>query len=44
MENDYSASRSLDVFIAKLRKCFADEPSVKIKTLKGVGLMLVENN
>ncbi|CAK7044790.1 MAG: Alkaline phosphatase synthesis transcriptional regulatory protein PhoP [Parabacteroides sp.] len=40
-EEDYFASRSLDVFISKLRKHLAAEPSVKIKTVKGVGLMLV---
>lgn len=40
-EDDYFASRSLDVFITKLRKQLADEPSVEIKTIRGVGLMLI---
>lgn len=40
-ENDYFASRSLDVFITNLRKMFASDSSVEIKTVKGVGLMLV---
>lgn len=39
--DDYFASRSLDVFITKLRKVLADEPSVEIKTIRGVGLMLL---
>lgn len=40
-EDDYFASRSLDVFISKLRKLFEDDPQVEIKTVRGVGLMLV---
>ncbi len=43
VEEDFFASRSLDVFITKLRKLFADDPSVEIQTVRGVGLMLVEN-
>ena len=39
-EKDYLASRSLDVFVNKLRKLLADEPQVEIKTVRGVGLML----
>ena len=39
-EKDYFASRSLDVFVNKLRKLLADEPQVEIKTVRGVGLML----
>lgn len=42
-EDDYFASRSLDVFITKLRKLIGDDDSVNIKTVKGVGLMLEEN-
>lgn len=41
-EDDYFASRSLDVFVSKLRKIIADDSSVEIKTIKGVGLVLVE--
>lgn len=40
-EDDFFASRSLDVFITKLRKLFADDPDVEIKTARSVGLMLV---
>ena len=41
-EDDYFASRTLDVFIAKLRKLLEDDPLVLIKTIRGVGLMLVD--
>ena len=40
-EDDFFASRSLDVFVTKLRKLFADDPDVEIKTARSVGLMLV---
>lgn len=39
-EDDYFASRSLDVFISKLRKVFEDDGSVAIKTVRGVGVTL----
>ena len=39
-EDDYFASRSLDVFVTKLRKLFDADPQVEIKTVRGVGLML----
>ncbi|MCD8079206.1 MAG: response regulator transcription factor [Bacteroides sp.] len=38
--NDYFASRSLDVFISKLRKKLADDPRVEIRVIKGVGICL----
>jgi len=38
-EDDYFASRSLDVFVTRLRKLLIEE--VQIKTLKGVGISLV---
>lgn len=41
-EGDFFASRSLDVFVTKLRKLFAEEPAITIKTVKGVGLMLLD--
>lgn len=41
-EDDYFASRSLDVFVTKLRKLLSIDEQVKIKTVKGIGLMLVE--
>ena len=39
-EDDYFASRSLDVFISKLRKLFADDTSIEIVTKRGTGLLL----
>lgn len=43
-EDDYYASRSLDVFVARLRKVFAEDERVNIKTVKGVGLCLSDKN
>ena len=40
-EDDYFASRSLDVFINKLRKLLADEPKINLKTVRGIGLQLI---
>lgn len=42
-EDDYFASRSLDVFISGLRKSLKDEPGVEIKTVRGVGYLLLVN-
>lgn len=39
-EDDYFASRSLDVYVNKLRKLFANDASVQVKTLRGVGILL----
>lgn len=39
-ENDYFAGRSLDVFISKLRKYFADDPKVTIENVIKVGYIL----
>lgn len=41
-EDDFFASRSLDVFVTRIRKFFSEDPSVAIKTVKGVGLMLID--
>ena len=41
-EDDYFASRSLDVFVTKLRKKLSTDPSIEIKTVRGVGLALIE--
>lgn len=41
-DNDYFASRSLDVFVARLRKLLIDDAGVQIKTIKGIGLSLIE--
>lgn len=38
--NDYFPSRSLDVFISKIRGYLSKDTSVSIKNIKGVGLML----
>lgn len=43
-EGDFFASRSLDVFVNRLRKMFADDGQVQIKTIKGVGLCLWDKN
>ena len=36
------ASRSLDVFVSRLRKLLAADDTVELKTVKGVGLMVEE--
>ena len=36
-EDDYFMGRSLDVFISRLRKIFAEDESVKIENLHGIG-------
>ena len=41
-EEDYFASRSLDVFVSRLRKLLVADDTVELKTVKGVGLMLEE--
>ena len=41
-EDDYFASRSLDVFVLRLRKLLSADESVQLKTVKGVGLQLVD--
>ena len=38
--NDFFTSRSLDVFINKLRKRISHDPNVKIETVRGKGLLL----
>lgn len=38
--NDYFTSRSLDVFISKIRAYLAKDPSVSITNIKGVGFIL----
>ena len=39
--NDYFIGRSMDVFIARLRKYLKADPNVKILTVHGVGFRLV---
>lgn len=41
-QDDYFFGRSLDVFISRLRKLFADDPAVKIETLHGIGFRWVD--
>jgi DNA-binding response OmpR family regulator len=41
--NDFFTSRSLDVFIATLRKCLSSDPKVRIETIRGKGLSLKIN-
>jgi len=41
-ENDYFAGRSLDVFIAKLRKYLKQDPNVSIENVPRVGFLLNE--
>ncbi|QIK59738.1 response regulator transcription factor [Dysgonomonas sp. HDW5A] len=38
--NDYFTSRSLDVFISKMRRYLSKDTSVEIKTIRGLGLIL----
>lgn len=40
-DQDYFASRSLDVFIKKIRTALEDEPAVELKTIRGVGFKLI---
>ncbi|MEN9571994.1 MAG: hypothetical protein RL172_3225 [Bacteroidota bacterium] len=40
-QDDYFYGRSLDVFISRLRKIFAEEKLVRIETLHGIGFKLV---
>lgn len=40
-EDNFFNARTLDVFITKLRKYFAEDPSVKIINIRGVGYKLV---
>ena len=41
-DDSYFNARSMDVYIAKLRKYIADDPSLKILTIHGEGFKLVE--
>jgi len=43
-DDSYFNARSMDVYIAKIRKYLSDEPSVKILTIHGEGFKLVEVN
>ena len=41
-DDSYFNARSMDVYIAKIRKYLADDPSIKILTIHGEGFKLVE--
>ena len=41
-ENDYFKGRSLDVFITRLRKYLAEDETIKIETVHGVGFVLMD--
>jgi DNA-binding response OmpR family regulator len=43
-QDDYFFGRSLDVFVSRLRKIFANDTSIKIENLHGIGFKLVEVN
>lgn len=38
---DYFSSRSLDVFVSKLRKLLKDDVTIELRTIRGVGLSLI---
>lgn len=40
-EDDYFASRSLDVFITKLRKLLKDDPLIELKNIRSIGYVLI---
>lgn len=40
-DKDYFASRSLDVFIKKIRTAIEDDPKVELKTIRGIGFKLI---
>ena len=42
-DDNYFTSRSMDVYIAKLRKYLKDDPSVEIINIHGEGFRLIEN-
>lgn len=43
-DDSYFNARSMDVYIAKIRKYLADDPSLKLLTIHGEGFKLVEVN
>lgn len=42
--NDFFTARSMDVYVAKLRKYFKDDPSIKIENVHGSGFWLILGN
>jgi len=43
-DDGYFTTRSMDVFITKLRKFFKDDPSVEIRNIHGSGFIMTYNN
>ena len=43
-DDGYFTTRSMDVYLTKLRKLFAEDPSVEIRNIHGSGFMLEVNN
>jgi DNA-binding response OmpR family regulator len=43
-QTDYFSGRSLDVFIAKLRKYLSDDPAVQIETIHRTGFILTDQD
>lgn len=37
-QNDFFSGRSMDVFISRLRKYLSEDPSIRIESIRGVGL------
>jgi DNA-binding response OmpR family regulator len=43
-DDGYFTTRSMDVFITKLRKYFTEDPSVEIRNIHGSGFILTQDN
>lgn len=43
-DDGYFTTRSMDVFITKLRKYFRDDPSVEIRNIHGSGFIMTQDN
>jgi two-component system, OmpR family, response regulator len=41
--NDFFTTRSMDVFVTKLRKCLKDDPAIEIANIHGSGFRLIVN-
>ena len=42
-EDNYYIGRSLDVFVSRLRKMFADDDRIQIENVRGVGFKFIVN-
>ncbi len=43
-DDGYFTTRSMDVFITKLRKFFKDDPSIEIRNIHGSGFIMTQDN